>query len=251
MTPVASPPSLLSLPAELRQKIYEELLIIRKPYPRLYHCPSGRDPNFNIDPTILRANRQVYAEAVWILYERNVFQIDLSMRALRSFWKSPYPVIRANSTDLSLSDGSKNEELGLIYPHCLRRMRQIELVTAGRALRSPTGGKSFSLVGDLIVLILSILSDDEGDDWTLQRPSIVSGKEAVDQAEEVAKKDNDKQGTKTLEFRILRLQSRHFYGDEYIQKILELLGEVEKKRKLMGTTRSDVLRLWPAELSIL
>ena len=65
------------------------------------------------------------------------------------------------------------------------------------------------------------------------------GKEAVEQSEEVAGKNNDKQGTKTLEFRMVRLRRRHFRDGEYMQKILELLSEVEKKRKLVQTVRSD------------
>lgn len=52
----------------------------------------------------------------------------------------------------------------MIYPRCLCRMRQIELVSAGRALRTLMGGGSL-----LIILILSILSADEGDDWTFIR----------------------------------------------------------------------------------
>lgn len=74
-----------------------------------------------------------------------------------------------------------------------------------------------------------------------------SGKEAVQQAEEAAKKYNEKQSTKALKFRMLRTRRRHFYSDEYPQKILELLGEVEKKWKLIETVRSDILRRWPRE----
>lgn len=65
------------------------------------------------------------------------------------------------------------------------------------------------------------------------------GKEAVEKSEEEAGKNNDKQGTKTLESGMVRLRRRHFRDSEYMQKILELLGEVEKKRKLIQTVRSD------------
>lgn len=78
----------------------------------------------------------------------------------------------------------------MIYPHCLCRMRQIELVSAGRALRTLMGGGSL-----LIILILSILSADEGDDWTFHKATMKSGREAVEQAEGEAKKDDDKEGT--------------------------------------------------------
>lgn len=89
---------------------------------------------------------------------------------------------------------------------------------------------------------MSILWAYEEDDWTLQKATIESGKEAVQQAKEAAKKYNEKQSTKALEFRMLWTRRHHFYSDEYMQKILELLGEVEKKWKLIETVRSDILR---------
>lgn len=56
----ASP--LLILPLELRAKIFEELLC---PNPgrvyTLYHDRQGRQASFNIDPTILRVNEQIYS----------------------------------------------------------------------------------------------------------------------------------------------------------------------------------------------
>jgi len=58
----------------------------------------------------------------------------------------------------------------MIYPHCLRRMRQIILVLAGENLRVPAGMEPylfFFFIGDLAVLTLRILSVDVGDDWTL------------------------------------------------------------------------------------
>lgn len=65
--------------------------------------------------------------------------------------------------------------------------------------RTGLGGSSFKnpYVGGslLIILILSILSADEGDDWTFHKATMKSGREAVEQAEGEAKKDDDKEGT--------------------------------------------------------
>lgn len=55
---------------------------------------------------------------------------------------------------------------------------------------------------------------------------------------------------RALEFRMLRLRRHHFDDDEYVQKILELLGEEEKKRKLIKTVRLDILRRWPQGVTI-
>lgn len=66
-----------------------------------------------------------------------------------------------------------------------------------------------------------------------------SGKKVVGQADEEAMKSNDKQGTKILEFCLLRLWRLPFYGDEKMKKILNLFGELERKRKLIETLRSD------------
>lgn len=44
----------------------------------------------------------------------------------------------------------------------------------------------FFSIGDLAVLILRILSADAGDDWTLQKATLESGREAVEQSEEEA-----------------------------------------------------------------
>lgn len=133
-------------------------------------------------------------------------------------------------------------KLGMIYPHCLRRMRHIKVVLADQNLRVSAGIQPYRLfsIGDLAVSILRVLSADEGDDCTLQSVYMESGKEAVGQSEEIAERNNDKQVTKILEFRMLRLH-RHQYGDgSFNLQILELLGAVEKKRKLIRTFRSYV-----------
>lgn len=82
------------------------MLIIR--IPTKSQALPGRDPYFNIVTIILRVNRQVSTESVWILYERNVFQMDLSASVSMSSWNRPCPVIHANPTTLSLSYWSRS-----------------------------------------------------------------------------------------------------------------------------------------------
>ena len=72
-----------TIPLELRTKIYKELL---NPDPKrvytLYHNRHGREASFNIDPTILRVNKQIYAEAILILYNTTSFRINLDTPVL-------------------------------------------------------------------------------------------------------------------------------------------------------------------------
>lgn len=76
----------------------------------------------------------------------------------------------------------------MIYSHRLRCMCQIILVLAGGILGVPAGMEPylFFSIGDLAVLILRILLADAGDDWTLQKATLESGREAVEQSEEEA-----------------------------------------------------------------
>ena len=86
----ASP--LFTLPLKIRNKVYEELL---SPDPatvhKLYHDRKGRSEALNIHPSILQVNRQVYSEALWILYSCNVFSIDLSTRVVLQYTGVYYP----------------------------------------------------------------------------------------------------------------------------------------------------------------
>ncbi|KAJ5475274.1 hypothetical protein N7539_008340 [Penicillium diatomitis] len=64
-----SRPALLTLPAEIRNKIYEQVLVADGPI-----TPVER--NAQVSPQLLRVNKQIYAEARGILYGDNVFALD-------------------------------------------------------------------------------------------------------------------------------------------------------------------------------
>jgi len=65
-------PALLALPLEIRQQIYQHLLTppsknpIKGPHPRQLQAPLSLSQSF--PPSILRVNKQIYAEAVPIFY---------------------------------------------------------------------------------------------------------------------------------------------------------------------------------------
>lgn len=66
----------LALPAELRMMVYEYLLV--SPLPEgLIKCTNAHVAagGLGLSPQILRVNSEIYAEAVGVLYERNVFQL--------------------------------------------------------------------------------------------------------------------------------------------------------------------------------
>jgi len=69
---VAGRTSLFSLPLEIRNLIYENLLISPIPLP-----PTPPQSEQYIYTAILRTNRRVYDEAIAFLYERNFFAIHL------------------------------------------------------------------------------------------------------------------------------------------------------------------------------
>ena len=70
-------PTLLTLPLELRNIIYTELLSERSKPLVLYHYRKGRETFFNLYPSILRTNKQIYAEAISYLYNDNIFLLCL------------------------------------------------------------------------------------------------------------------------------------------------------------------------------
>ena len=69
---------LLTLPLELRRTIYRELLLDKDLplQPQSYWVTRIR-PRRKIQPTILRACKQVYSEGMEILYEENVFRYEI------------------------------------------------------------------------------------------------------------------------------------------------------------------------------
>ena len=135
----------LSLPFELRLRIYGELL---EPSSgqiyTLLHDTNGREPAPNISMTLLRANKQIYAEAYPFLYSRNTFKIDLTTPLFRKCMKGhrgtiPVPPhlfrrIAPPASGVMTTDGLQNAhrtaQEGVIHPQALCRLRHVEIDTS-------------------------------------------------------------------------------------------------------------------------
>ena len=77
----------LALPLEMRLMIYNYLLISPLPGRRI-KCTNGHLPaqGLGLSPQILRVNSEIYAEAVGVLYEKDVFQLYFSEKPIPGVW---------------------------------------------------------------------------------------------------------------------------------------------------------------------
>lgn len=186
MTAPSTKPPFLALPLELRIIIYRDLLTTHK-VPTIHHTKRGCDRNLHLNPAILYVNRQIYTEASWILYEENEFRIVLysefdedyddelavyySMTRPRMHHVKDPPTF-AYPRNLVLLGGSYfgadlNEYgtyklpfvhvHGVIYPHCLSRMRHILIVTSTRDIIADDD--YFACAGLFMIEILRCLVD--------------------------------------------------------------------------------------------
>ena len=149
--------SLFVLPSELRTKVYEFLLCpnIDGKY-ILYHDRLGRKSS-GVDPGILRVCRRIYDEAVNILYDRNIFVLELAT-----------PVVFRNAGGKYLDNFEdpppllhKEGQVGVITPSRLQRLRHIHLIISHSAIWGHSDHQHyFSHTGELILAILQHLIDD-------------------------------------------------------------------------------------------
>lgn len=185
-TTQASP--LLVLPLELRLDIYKQLL---SPDPDrvciLYHDKQGRKASFDLDPAILRVNKQIYSEAVSILYDTASVRLYLATPVLMQCTGGNYPdgivdppaLFRtytggdtkpATNLDqctppstvkgLDFEGRPESTSQGYIYPHCFQRLCQIQLVTSRHAIWGDgQSGSYFSHTGQTVLRILRLLAE--------------------------------------------------------------------------------------------
>lgn len=163
----------LSLPLEICHIIYDELLVCKADSPRLlYHDRLGRHEKLFLNPQILRANKQINAEATSVLYKQNSFQIDLSTRVVKCAGgmypgrhRAPNPpyLLRMHTR----IPGIYFRRPGLIYPHCFQRLASIEIIiSADSVWGSGRRCSFFSHVGELVLELLQILADDRTDQFS-------------------------------------------------------------------------------------
>jgi len=171
---------LLALPQELRTRIYEELLC---PEPAkvhtLWHDREGRQGSFDLHPSILRVNKQIYFEASSLLYDSNIFEIDLTTKVnqhennYKDGKPDPAPLFQRDAISaVPLSDEplaentrpSMREAMRAIHAHSFQRLRHIRLRTRTSAIwgfttRIPPGKFYFSHTGHLVMRVLQILAE--------------------------------------------------------------------------------------------
>lgn len=173
----------------------------REPYTRARRRRHGyaisRDSDCCIDPAILRVNHQIYCEAVSILYENNEYLIYLATPVVFQCTGGSYPDDMVNPAGLFRSDTNETvtmtsgadpcapdspfqsldtkEQLepsrpGIIYPHCFRRLRRINLISARGAIWGGTqDGAYFSHIGRTIWKILNVLAEEKGTESPLKK----------------------------------------------------------------------------------
>lgn len=160
-----------SLPLELRLHIYSELLIPSIPSsgsvaePRIvWHDRHGLQKRIPVYPQILLASKQTNTEAASILYDNNILKIDISSPIIELDSTGHYPDWYGSTQYLFRSDVPQRyfDGPGDIYPHCLRRIANIEVISSTQAIWvSSTSGYYFSHIGDLLVEVLKVLAQDD------------------------------------------------------------------------------------------
>ena len=192
----------LSLPLELRMVVYIELLgsNMGRTLP-LYNDQSGRSEKLDIHPSILQVNSQIYVEASPVLYDQNIFEIDLSSTVGRHSAPGEFPETRSDHllplfrcdtapNNLPVEPNGRcvfahNRSSGLIYPHCFQRLRQLELVTSyGAAWGKGSKYNCFSITGDVILEILRNLAKRNAHGGNCKKTFTVTTKLCVRRLEE-------------------------------------------------------------------
>ena len=191
-------PTIFTLPLELRDIIYSELLSSKRSSPlELYNHNKGREESFDLHPSILRTNKQIYAEAISYLYKDNIFHLHLDgpistgCHIDNPDHKRPIlPLLRHDDTlrTAVLTDGedydrprkihfriSRCKKIhrdcrchllplpgpGPIYPHILRRLAHIEMFIGAFSMWEHRGGRSLSETGKVVLDVLRLLAEDE------------------------------------------------------------------------------------------
>ena len=159
---------LLSLPVELRLKIFQELLCPPSNHSLvLSHDSDGKPFPLRLHTSIIRVNRQIYHETIHVLYECNKFVIDM----YQCVWKYCTGGLYLDrfikkSKSIKSPPAQQQRDLlpGVITPSCIRRMRHIRLMTSNAALwDGPRGYPQYhrlSQFGEAVLETLAILANE-------------------------------------------------------------------------------------------
>ena len=204
-------PTLLTLPLELRNIIYTELLSSERSKPLvLYNYSKGRETFFNLYPSILRTNKQIYAEAISYLYNDNIFLLQLDGHVSRgcdirscTYHRRPIlPLYRCDDaphTAVFIDGEYSNRPRGLvthinqgkkiyedcrchyppipgpgpIYPHILRRLAHIELYIGASSMWGVgNDGVSFTHTRKVVLDTLRLLAEEEIEDGLVTKKTL-------------------------------------------------------------------------------
>ncbi|KAL8665342.1 MAG: hypothetical protein Q9168_007726 [Polycauliona sp. 1 TL-2023] len=162
----------LSLPFELRDHIYSELLIPSRSSTAsvaepciTWHDRHGLQKHSSVYPQILLASKQTNAEATSILYDNATLKISISTPVIKQCTGGEYPDRCGSPQYLLRSDVPYAcfNGPGGIYPRCLRKMANIEISLSPEAIWACSmGGSYFSHIGDLLLHVLEVLAEEDG-----------------------------------------------------------------------------------------
>ncbi|KAI4186966.1 MAG: hypothetical protein L6R41_003123 [Letrouitia leprolyta] len=160
-------PGFLRLPFEIRQLIYDELLVIEPDQDTLlYDDRTGVRGCLLLYPQILRANKQINTEATPTLYGKNKFQVNLLSTQIYNGRGQPQSLLRQRPEDFP---GYYKRE-GLIYAHCFQRLANIEINISANSIwcRFKSGDYAMYTCG-LFLELLRLLAEESIDETPRQQ----------------------------------------------------------------------------------
>ncbi|KAL8696648.1 MAG: hypothetical protein Q9201_007555 [Fulgogasparrea decipioides] len=192
----------LSLPLELRRQVYDYLLvgglaeswlIYSDRYAHHVLHPSSGSDSGRYDPCapydynsgfvfhteILRVNKQINAEATYMLYERNSFFFDISFPVVVQDG-SLYPGSLGLPEALICEDTSQSRLQdfrypGLIYARSFQRLAHIEITTSAYAVWGHAKESDyFSHIGKLLLQLLRILADADDEKMGIKKRLVLT-----------------------------------------------------------------------------
>ncbi|MCJ1458720.1 Acidic leucine-rich nuclear phosphoprotein 32 member B [Mycoblastus sanguinarius] len=234
---------LLRLPRELRDRIYQNLLsteYAKTPKDAQAGCRSGASRyNWNLDPTILRANRQIHQEAKEILGRDNDFV-----------------VIERAAKELEQTERDRREEdVGImvfnvtIWPGKPSK----EVFVPGERMRVWLGKPDQSIGGDFFVVLveelrdfcvsLSIFGDLEGGYRTAGIRACITFKDSVVEGTLGAKEDREKSLLQPLtKLRFLEQVTIRGFSSEQQSQYEEQMTCGSHDEKLVATTIEELIQ---------